>query len=93
MRRRTNAIDYDSLVEEHRVHADCYLDPDIFEDEIEQIFYRGWVYVGHESEVPEPGDFVRARIGRQSPPEGRPRRHRDVPARSLKRNFLNWGHS
>ena len=61
-----NAIDYDGLVEEARVHGDCYVDPAIFDDELERIFYRSWVYVGHEAEVPDPGDFKQGWIGRQS---------------------------
>ncbi len=60
------AIDYDRLVRPHRVHADCYLDSEIFQDELERIFYRGWVYIGHESEVLDPGDWKQAWIGRQS---------------------------
>lgn len=66
MRRRMGeGIDYDALVKDDCVHADCYLDPDIFAAEIERIFSQGWVYVGHESEVPEPDDFRLSWIGRQ----------------------------
>ena len=63
---RSSPIDYDRLVEETRVHADCYRDPRVFEDELERIYHRTWVYLGHESEIPEPGDFKQAWIGRQS---------------------------
>src|ERR1041384_7090682 len=31
--------------------------------EIEDIFNRCWLYLGHESEIPEPGDFVRRTVG------------------------------
>jgi p-cumate 2,3-dioxygenase subunit alpha len=31
--------------------------------ELERIFHRSWLYLGHESEVPEPGDFVRRTVG------------------------------
>jgi phenylpropionate dioxygenase-like ring-hydroxylating dioxygenase large terminal subunit len=58
------SIDYDALVSEDRVHGRVYLDPDIFEDEIARIFYRGWVYVGHIGEIPEPGDYRLRKIGR-----------------------------
>jgi nitrite reductase/ring-hydroxylating ferredoxin subunit len=57
------AIDYNTLVQDDRVHASLYTDPHIFDDEMERIFRRGWVFVGHESEIPEPGDFVTRRIG------------------------------
>jgi phenylpropionate dioxygenase-like ring-hydroxylating dioxygenase large terminal subunit len=32
---------------------------------MERIFHRGWVFVGHESEIPRPGDFVTRTLGRQ----------------------------
>ncbi len=60
------SIDYEALVKDDRVHGRVYLDPDIFEDEFERIFHRGWVYVGHASEIPEPGDYRLTSIGRQS---------------------------
>ena len=60
------AIDYDALVKDDRVHGSVYTDPAIFEDEIDKIFSRGWVYVGHASEIPRPGDFRVTDIGRQS---------------------------
>lgn len=53
------------LVEEGRVHSAIYTDPEVFELELERIFYRTWVYIGHESEVPKTGDFRRRKIGRQ----------------------------
>lgn len=59
-------VDYDALVKEDRIHGDVYTDADIYEEEIDQIFHRGWVYVGHASEIPEPGDFRVTKIGRQS---------------------------
>ena len=58
-------IDYSALIKRDRVHASLYTDPEIFADELEQIFHRGWVYVGHSSEIPEPGDFRLRRIGHQ----------------------------
>jgi phenylpropionate dioxygenase-like ring-hydroxylating dioxygenase large terminal subunit len=58
--------DYDALVQDDRVHGRVYTDPAIFEDEMDKIFSRGWVYVGHASEIPQPGDFRVTDIGRQS---------------------------
>jgi phenylpropionate dioxygenase-like ring-hydroxylating dioxygenase large terminal subunit len=40
-----------------------YTSPAAFDDEMDRIFRRGWVFVGHESEVPELGDWVTRRIG------------------------------
>jgi fatty-acyl-CoA synthase len=54
-----------TLIEPDRVHGSLYTDPDLFERELERIWYRAWVFVGHESEVPEPNDYVRKWIGPQ----------------------------
>lgn len=59
-------VDYSALVKEDRVHGSVYTDPTIFEEELDKIFYRGWVYVGHAGEIPQPGDFRVTTIGRQS---------------------------
>ncbi|MBI3304139.1 MAG: Rieske 2Fe-2S domain-containing protein [Deltaproteobacteria bacterium] len=56
---------YDASIEDDRIHTSLYTDPHIFAEELEKIFYRGWVFVGRESEVPQPGDFVTRPIGRQ----------------------------
>ena len=57
------AVDYKTLVQDDRIHASLYTDPRIFADEMEKIFRRGWVFVGHDSEIPRPGDFVTRRLG------------------------------
>jgi fatty-acyl-CoA synthase len=58
-------VDYKALVQDDRIHASLYTDPRIFADELERIFHRGWVFVGHASEIPRPGDYVTRRIGAQ----------------------------
>ena len=58
-----DAIDYKTLVQDDRIHASLYTDPRIFADEMERIFHRGWVFVGHASEVPRTGDFITRRVG------------------------------
>ena len=54
-----------ALVEPDRVHRKAYTDPDIFELEMERIFEKLWIYIGHESQVKKPGDYYLARVGRQ----------------------------
>jgi len=54
-----------ALVEDGRVHRRVYTDPAIFELEQQRIFGRAWLYVGHESQVPAPGDFVTTTLARQ----------------------------
>jgi phenylpropionate dioxygenase-like ring-hydroxylating dioxygenase large terminal subunit len=57
--------DYARLIQPDRVHGSLYTDPRVFADELARIWYRTWVYVGHESEVAEPGDYVRKTLGLQ----------------------------
>jgi phenylpropionate dioxygenase-like ring-hydroxylating dioxygenase large terminal subunit len=59
-----DAVNYDALVREDRVHSRVYTDPRVFDDEMERIFHRGWVFVGHASEIPKPGDYRLAWVGR-----------------------------
>src|SRR5665213_4117505 len=59
------ANDRELFTAEARINGRVYRDAELFQRELEQIWYRVWVYVGHESEVPAPGDFVRRQIGLQ----------------------------
>lgn len=61
-----DAPDWGALIEYDRVHGSLYTDPDVYAAELERIWYRTWVFVGHVSEVPEPGDYVVKSIGPQS---------------------------
>jgi phenylpropionate dioxygenase-like ring-hydroxylating dioxygenase large terminal subunit len=61
----TGIVRYDELVQDDRIHASLYTDPRIFADEMERIFHRGWVFVGHASEIPNAGDFVTRPLGTQ----------------------------
>jgi nitrite reductase/ring-hydroxylating ferredoxin subunit len=58
-----SAPDYKTLVQDDRIHASLYTDPRVFADELERIFHRGWVFVGHDSEIPDAGAFVTRAIG------------------------------
>lgn len=61
----THVSDFSDLVSGRGVHRRMYVDAAVFEAEQAQIFGRVWVYVGHESEVREPGDYKTSWIGRQ----------------------------
>jgi benzoate/toluate 1,2-dioxygenase subunit alpha len=52
-----------SLVRPDQVHRDVYTDPALFRLEMERLWRRTWIYVGHTSQVPEPGDFHTTQIG------------------------------
>jgi len=56
---------YPELIQADRVHGRLYYDPAIFDEELEKIWHRQWVYVGHESEVAKPGDYVTRLLGLQ----------------------------
>ncbi len=54
-----------ALVQPDRVHRDLYIDPEVFELEQEHFFANTWNYVGHDSQLPQPGDYLRAEIAGQ----------------------------
>ena len=53
------------LVRPDRVHRSVYADPAIFDLEMERVFGRAWLLLGHESQVPHPGDYFTTRMGRE----------------------------
>ena len=61
----TSPADYSELIQSDRISGRVYYDAAIFREELEKIWYREWVYVAHESEVPQPGDYVTRQIGLQ----------------------------
>jgi benzoate/toluate 1,2-dioxygenase alpha subunit len=50
------------LVADDRVHRDVYIDPEVFQLEMERLWSRTWIYIGHTSQVPNAGDFITADI-------------------------------
>jgi phthalate 3,4-dioxygenase subunit alpha len=44
------------------IPARLYSDPEIFELERRRLFGRTWAFLAHESEIPDPGDYVVRRI-------------------------------
>ena len=64
----TQIIDTSALgkrAQADRIAPSLYYDADLFEAELECIFYKTWIWVAHESELPKPGDFITTTIGRQ----------------------------
>jgi len=53
------------LVQPDRVHRAVYADPDIFALEMERIFGRAWLLLGHESQVRNVGDYFTTRMARE----------------------------
>jgi phenylpropionate dioxygenase-like ring-hydroxylating dioxygenase large terminal subunit len=48
-----------------QVSREVYFSDDIFEVERANIFQRCWLYVGHESQVPAPGDYITSWMGEE----------------------------
>jgi phenylpropionate dioxygenase-like ring-hydroxylating dioxygenase large terminal subunit len=44
------------------IPAHIYNDRELFELEKERVFGRAWMFVAHESEIPQPGDYVVRRV-------------------------------
>jgi 3-phenylpropionate/trans-cinnamate dioxygenase alpha subunit len=56
---RTNLVD----VEKGLVHRKIFVDQDIYQEELEKVFGRAWLFIGHESLIPNPNDFFLTYMG------------------------------
>lgn len=50
----------------HSLQQRFYTDPEVYERELDRIFLKSWLYVGHTSLVPEKGDYFLFRIAGES---------------------------
>ena len=59
------ATDVRSLVESSRgmVSRNIFFEPEIYQQELEQIFSRCWLFLCHETQIPNPGDFFSTYMG------------------------------
>lgn len=56
-------VDEDVAGGRFRVNRASMTSPEVFALEMTRIFDHSWLYVGHESEIREPGDYVRRPVG------------------------------
>jgi p-cumate 2,3-dioxygenase alpha subunit len=56
-------VEEDAGAHRFRVHRSTMTSPEVFQEELRRVFEHSWLYVGHESEVAEPGDYVRRPVG------------------------------
>jgi nitrite reductase/ring-hydroxylating ferredoxin subunit len=45
-------------VQPEQVHRDLYTSEDIFALEMQRLWQRSWLFVGHDSQIPQAGDFI-----------------------------------
>ena len=64
-RYRNDPAALDALVQGDRVHRDVYLDPELFQLEMERLWSRAWIYAGHESQIRNEGDYLTVEVAAQ----------------------------
>ena len=50
----------------HTLDQSFYIDETIFKLDLENFFYKQWVFVGHVSRIPNVGDYFLFNIGNES---------------------------
>jgi phenylpropionate dioxygenase-like ring-hydroxylating dioxygenase large terminal subunit len=61
-------LDYDALVDTERglISREIFVNERVFDDEMERLFTRAWLFVGHTSLIPNPNDYFVSRMGTES---------------------------
>ncbi len=48
------------------ISREIFVNEEIYRQEQEQIFARAWLFIGHESQIPDPGDYFVSCMGEES---------------------------
>jgi len=49
-----------------RISREIFVNEEIYQEELERVFTRAWLFVGHESQIPKPGDYFVSCMGEES---------------------------
>jgi nitrite reductase/ring-hydroxylating ferredoxin subunit len=60
------SVQYLVELEHGRISREIFVNEAIYQQEQEQIFARTWLFVGHESQIPQPGDYFVSCMGEES---------------------------
>ena len=54
------AVDVNSLVDTDSglISRRIFIEDEIYQEELERIFARCWLFLCHETQIPKPGDFI-----------------------------------
>src|ERR1700729_4299550 len=64
----TNQLPIDQLIDPAHgiISREIFVSPEFHRAELEKLFTRAWLFIGHESQIPHPGDFFVSRMGEES---------------------------
>jgi nitrite reductase/ring-hydroxylating ferredoxin subunit len=67
-RRMTTPLPIDQMIDLRRgtISREIFVSPEFYREELDRLFTRAWLFVGHESLIPKPGDFYVSRMGEES---------------------------
>ena len=61
----TNALIVDREKHIYRCHRSIFTDPQLFDFEMKHVFEGNWLFLAHESQIAQPGDYYTLTLGRQ----------------------------